>query len=110
MEPRLLKYDFKIEFYDQPKIYERPKKENETQTEKAKEKPKEETKTEEKKKNTNEPKIVLRTTDGIHIDIQISDVYTSNNYICSKQAKLTIWNLPIDFTNNLQSGNIVAIY
>ncbi|ACH93997.1 DUF693 family protein [Borrelia duttonii] len=119
MEPRLLKYDFKIEFYDQPKIYEIPKKENETQTEKAKEKstpkekPKEETKTEEteeKKKNTNEPKIVLRTTDGIHIDIQISDVYTSNNYICAKQAKLTIWNLPIDFNDNLQSGNIVTIY
>ncbi|ETZ17116.1 hypothetical protein BDCR2A_01963, partial [Borrelia duttonii CR2A] len=81
MEPRLLKYDFKIEFYDQPKIYEIPKKENETQTEKAKEKstpkekPKEKTKTEEteeKKKNTNEPKIILRTIDGIHIDIQIS--------------------------------------
>uniref|UniRef100_UPI00056FBCFE DUF693 family protein n=1 Tax=Borrelia hispanica TaxID=40835 RepID=UPI00056FBCFE len=94
MEPRLLKYDFKIEFYDQPKIYEIPKKENETQTEKTKKKsiPKEETKTEEteeKKKNTNEPKIILRTIDGIHVDIKISDVYTSNNYICSKQAKLT---------------------
>ncbi|WP_038363158.1 DUF693 family protein, partial [Borrelia persica] len=52
---------------------------------------------------------VINTEDGIHIDMSISDMYSSNNYVRAKRCKLTLWNLPIDFTNNVNEGNIVKI-
>lgn len=85
MECRLIKYDFKIEFYNPSKTSTK----NITSEEK--------------------PKIIIKTEDGIHIDISISDMYSSNNYVCAKKSKLTLWNLPIDFTDNVNEGDIVKI-
>lgn len=82
MEERLIKYDFKIEFY------------NISQTSTSEEK----------------PKIIIKTEDGIHIDISISDIYSSNNYVCAKRSKLTLWNLSLDFTRNVNEGDIVKIF
>ncbi|WP_210361734.1 DUF693 family protein [Borreliella valaisiana] len=56
------------------------------------------------------PKIIINTQDGIHIDISISNVYSNIHTISSKQAKVVLWNLPLDFTNDIKFGDIVKIY
>ncbi|WP_425337200.1 DUF693 family protein [Borreliella tanukii] len=85
----LLSYDFKIEFYDVDKS----------------------------KKSTDGipfpeeiPKIIINTQDGIHVDISITNVYSNIQTISSKQAKIVLWNLPLDFTDHIKFGDIVKIY
>ncbi|ATH10520.1 DUF693 family protein [Borreliella burgdorferi] len=56
------------------------------------------------------PKIIINTQDGIHIDISISNVYSNIHTISSKQAKVVLWNLPLDFTDDIKFGDIVKIY
>ncbi|WP_418905056.1 DUF693 family protein [Borreliella lusitaniae] len=85
----LLSYDFKIEFYNvgrQTKsIYEDSIPEE-------------------------IPKIIINTQDGIHVDITISNVYSNYNFVKSKQAKIVLWNLPLDFNDNIMERDIVKIY
>ncbi|WP_418909605.1 DUF693 family protein (plasmid) [Borreliella lanei] len=85
----LLQYDFKIEFYNVDKS----------------------------KKSIDGipfpeeiPKIIINTQDGIHIDISISNVYSNIHTISSKQAKVVLWNLPLDFTDYIKFGDIVKIH
>ncbi|MBB6208597.1 hypothetical protein HNQ06_001127 [Borrelia lanei] len=85
----LLQYDFKIEFYN----------------------------TDKSKKSIDGipfaeeiPKIIINTQDGIHIDISISNVYSNIHTISSKQAKVVLWNLPLDFTDHIKFGDIVKIH
>ncbi|ACL35287.1 conserved hypothetical protein (plasmid) [Borreliella garinii Far04] len=85
----LLSYDFKIEFYNIDKL----------------------------KKSIDRipfpekiPKIIINTQDGIHVDIFISNMYSNIHTISSKQAKIVLWNLPLDFTNYIKFGDIVKIY
>ncbi|MCD2401735.1 DUF693 family protein, partial [Borreliella bissettiae] len=57
------------------------------------------------------PKIIINTQDGIHVDITISNRFSSElNTISSKQAKVVLWNLPLDFTDDIKVGDIVKIY
>ncbi|WP_420025703.1 DUF693 family protein (plasmid) [Borreliella yangtzensis] len=85
-----LSYDFKIEFYDVDKS----------------------------KKSTDGtpfpkkiPKIIINTQDGIHVDISIFNRLSSDlNTVSSKQAKIVLWNLPLDFTDHIKFGDIVKIY
>ncbi len=56
------------------------------------------------------PKIIINTQDGIHVDISISNVYSNIHTISSKQAKIVLWNLPLDFTHDIKFGDIVKIY
>ncbi len=56
------------------------------------------------------PKIVINTQNGIHVDISIYNTYSNYNFVKSKQAKIVLWNLPIDFTNNIMERDIVKIY
>ncbi len=56
------------------------------------------------------PKIIINTQDGIHVDISISNVYSNIHTISSKQAKIVLWNLPLDFANDIKFGDIVKIY
>ncbi|WP_215537714.1 DUF693 family protein [Borreliella bavariensis] len=85
----LLSYDFKIEFYDVDKS---------------------------KKSNDGipfpeeTPKIIINTQDGIHVDIFISNVYSNIHTISSKQAKIVLWNLPLDFNDHIKFGDIVKIH
>uniref|UniRef100_UPI003B21F067 DUF693 family protein n=1 Tax=Borreliella yangtzensis TaxID=683292 RepID=UPI003B21F067 len=85
-----LSYDFKIEFYDVDKS----------------------------KKSTDGtpfpkkiPKIIINTQDGIHVDISIFNRLSSDlNTVSSKQAKIVLWNLPLDFTDHIKFGDMVKIY
>ncbi|WP_210381000.1 DUF693 family protein, partial [Borreliella garinii] len=84
-----LSYDFKIEFYDVDKS----------------------------KKSTDgipfpeeTPKIIINTQHGIHVDISISNVYSNIHTISSKQAKIVLWNLPLDFNDHIKFGDIVKIH
>lgn len=45
------------------------------------------------------PKITINTQDGIHVDISISNVYSNIHNISSKQTKIVLLNLPLDFTH-----------
>lgn len=57
------------------------------------------------------PKIIINTQDGIHVDISIFNrLSTDLNTVSSKQAKIVLWNLPIDFTDHIKFGDIVKIY
>ncbi|ACL34091.1 DUF693 family protein [Borreliella burgdorferi] len=57
------------------------------------------------------PKITINTQDGIHVDISISNRFSSElNTVSSKQAKIVLWNLPLDFTEDIKEGDIVKIY
>ncbi|WP_420025337.1 DUF693 family protein (plasmid) [Borreliella yangtzensis] len=85
-----LSYDFKIEFYDVDKS---------------------------KKSTDGTPfpkkitKIIINTQDGIHVDISIFNRLSSDlNTVSSKQAKIVLWNLPLDFTDHIKFGDIVKIY
>ncbi|AHH11518.1 DUF693 family protein (plasmid) [Borrelia coriaceae] len=115
MESRLIKYDFKIEFFSSNKAQpndptNKPNKPT-VQPNKHKAQPNDPTNPNENEnaKSEEKPKIVILTEDGIYIDISISDTYSSNNYVCGKKGKLTIWNLNIDFTENVNEGDIVRI-
>ncbi|MBB6213866.1 DUF693 family protein (plasmid) [Borreliella californiensis] len=56
------------------------------------------------------PKIIINTQDGIHVDISISNRFSSElNTVSSKQAKIVLWNLPLDFTDHIKEGDIVKI-
>ncbi|AFI31667.1 DUF693 family protein [Borrelia crocidurae] len=85
----MIKYDFKIEFYNSHIL------DNSTTGDSIPE---------------DNPKIVIETHNGIHVDISISDLYSSYKYVASKQAKLTLWNLPLDFTESIKEGDIVKIF
>ncbi|WP_417903050.1 DUF693 family protein [Borreliella bissettiae] len=86
----LLQYDFKIEFYNVDKS-----KKSIDGTPFPKE----------------IPKIIINTQDGIHVDISISNRFSSElNTISSKQAKIVLWNLPLDFTDDIKVGDILKIY
>ncbi|WP_215535898.1 DUF693 family protein [Borreliella bavariensis] len=86
----LLSYDFKIEFYN----------------------------VDESKESTDgtpfpqkTPKIIINTQDGIHVDISIASMFSSDlNTVKSKQAKIVLWNLPLDFTDHIKFGDIVKIH
>ncbi|WP_424632776.1 DUF693 family protein [Borreliella lusitaniae] len=85
----LLSYDFKIEFYNVSR----------------------QTKSIHEDSIPEEiPKIIINTQDGIHVDITISNVYSNYNFVKSKQAKIVIWNLPLDFNDNIMERDIVKIY
>lgn len=86
----LLKYDFKIEFYSTI---------NSSNSDITGEAITEDV-----------PKIVIDTQDGIHIDISISNIYSSYNFVRAKQAKLVLWNLPLDFTSDVKEGDVVKIF
>ncbi|MCD2322336.1 DUF693 family protein, partial [Borreliella burgdorferi] len=75
----LLQYDFKIEFYKSKQPLEKDTSSGDSLIEET-------------------PKIIINTQDGIHIDISISNVYSNIHTISSKQAKVVLWNLPLDFT------------
>ncbi|UPA09606.1 DUF693 family protein (plasmid) [Borrelia nietonii YOR] len=56
------------------------------------------------------PYIIIDTQDGIHVDISISNVYSGYSYIKAKQAKIVLWNLPLDFNSNVKQGDVVKIF
>ncbi|PRR32193.1 DUF693 family protein [Borreliella burgdorferi] len=85
----LLQYDFKLEFYNVDKLQKSSH--GDSFSEKV-------------------PKIIINTQNGIHVDITISNVYSNYNFVKSKQAKIALWNLPIDFTKNIMERDIVKIY
>ncbi|WP_419264785.1 DUF693 family protein [Borreliella afzelii] len=88
----LLSYDFKIEFYDVD-VDKSEKSIDGTPFPKK------------------IPKIIINTQDGIHVDISIFNRLSSDlNTVSSKQAKIVLWNLPLDFTNHIKFGDIVKIY
>ncbi|AHH05497.1 Hypothetical protein BOM_0954 (plasmid) [Borrelia miyamotoi FR64b] len=84
---KVLKYDFKIEFY---KVSKKQDINNDI--------------------ISSSPYIIIDTQDGIHVDISISNVYSNFSYIKSKQVKLVLWNLPLDFTSNVNHGDVVKIF
>ncbi|UPA18545.1 DUF693 family protein [Borrelia puertoricensis] len=85
----LLKYDFKIEFYSTISS-------NKNITGDA--------------TPEHSPKIIINTQHGIYVDISISNIYSSYNFVRAKQAKLVLWNLHLDFNNHIHEGDIVKIY
>ncbi|WP_420025418.1 DUF693 family protein [Borreliella valaisiana] len=87
----LLSYDFKIEFYNEKQSSEKDTRNGDSFPEKT-------------------PKIVINTQCGIHVDITISNVFSNYNFVKSKQAKIVLWNLPLDFTDHIKLGDIVKIY
>ncbi|WP_418909446.1 DUF693 family protein (plasmid) [Borreliella sinica] len=96
-----LSYDFKIEFYNEKQSSEKDTK-NENSLEKD-------------IKNGDplieeNPKIIINTQDGIHVDITISNEFSNYNFVKSKQTKIVLWNLPLDFTEDIKVGDIVKIY
>lgn len=86
----VLKYDFKIEFY---KVLRKQGINGTT-----------------KEIISTSPSIIIDTQDGIHVDISISNVYSNFSYIKGKQVKLVLWNLPLDFNDNINQGDIVKIF
>ncbi len=87
----LLSYDFKIEFYNEKQSLEKDTSSGDSLIEET-------------------PKIVITTQCGIHVDITISNVFSNYNFVKSKQAKIVLWNLPLDFNDHIKVGDIVKIY
>ncbi|ACL34038.1 DUF693 family protein [Borreliella burgdorferi] len=87
----LLQYDFKIEFYKAKQSLEKDTSSGDSLIEET-------------------PKIIINTQHGIHIDITISNEFSNYNFVKSKRTKIVLWNLPLDFTNDIEVGDIVKIY
>ncbi|WP_420025438.1 DUF693 family protein [Borreliella valaisiana] len=86
-----LSYDFKIEFYNEKQSSKKDTKNGDSFPEEN-------------------PKIVITTQCGIHVDITIANVFSNYNFVKSKQAKIVLWNLPLNFTDHIKLGDIVKIY
>ncbi|AXK69871.1 hypothetical protein BbuMM1_P240 (plasmid) [Borreliella burgdorferi] len=86
----LLQYDFKIEFYKAKQSLEKDTSSGDSLIEEI-------------------PKIIINTQHGIHIDITISNEFSNYNFVKSKRTKIVLWNLPLDFTNDIEVGDIVKI-
>ncbi|AYE37094.1 hypothetical protein DB313_06215 (plasmid) [Borrelia turcica IST7] len=56
------------------------------------------------------PKIKIKSESGININMSITDVYSSHNLVLAKQAKIQLWNLPLNFNDEIKAGDIVKIY
>ncbi|WP_417903110.1 DUF693 family protein (plasmid) [Borreliella andersonii] len=87
----LLSYDFKVEFYSIDETLTKESIVGDYVPQKT-------------------PKIIINTENGIHTDISISNIYSNLNFVKAKQAKIVLWNLPLDFTNNIKAGEVVKIY
>ncbi|APJ09370.1 DUF693 family protein [Borreliella afzelii] len=86
-----LSYDFKIEFYNEKQSSKKDTSGGDSLIEEN-------------------PKIVITTQCGIHVDITISNVFSNYNFVKSKQAKIVLWNLPLDFNDHIKVGDIVKIF